>query len=150
MSLRDTVSLDKGKIVEYLVCAALAALFICVLWVNSILNQRKKNIVINQSEDLTNFYISYEFWLELGAIDDGVFSRRFGLCGNLLGFYSNSNNKSELLNEMKKQFKDANLPFPFAFSKNGEDYHAECINSNCHKNRQRIKWVKDHTYDAFM
>lgn len=135
---------------EYIVCAAIAALFICALWVNSILNQRKKNIVAKQSDELTAFYIAYQFWLDMDAPDSATFTRNEGLCGNLLKMYEDFPNKRSYLNEMTGQFVSKELSHCFPFNQETLDYYAECFNSTCHKNNKRIKWVKDHTYGALM
>jgi len=102
-----------------------------------------------QSQLLTQFYKEYLAWVQSGAPIDNVmhFSRRHGLCSNLINWSSTLGHYPEerypIIWEMRAQFINADLSEAVPFNEI-DDYFAEGRNNACHLNEQRINWVKRH------
>lgn len=97
-----------------------------------------------QSELLTSFYRAYQDWINAGAPNHKPFRRDKGLCFNLSNFCRDINVEDKAVSkEMNLQFKDAGLSGTIPFCKYSA-YHVEVRTSQCHINKERLTWVKDH------
>lgn len=97
-----------------------------------------------QSELLTSFYRAYQDWINAGAPNHKPFRRDKGLCFNLFNFCRDNHlSDTAVSNEMNRQFKNAGMNYTIPFSKYSS-YHVEVRTSQCHINKERLTWVKDH------
>lgn len=90
---------------------------------------------------LLNFYKAYNQWLSSGAPEDKPFSRKRGLCWNLV--YGYAEEGSNLLEEMIDQFEKAGLNTEYPFDLDMDMYTSSSKVAIIHKNPKRVKWVKD-------
>lgn len=101
-----------------------------------------------QSKELTAFYKSYLDWLDVGAPHEQPYSRKYGLCSNILHYYFNSNwrNYYPIKEEMKNQFDQAGIHTIYPFEGSKYHYHDAAEHRKLHLNPARIQWVRDHAY----
>lgn len=101
--------------------------------------------MIQQSGNLTAFYLAILEWIETGeSVFD--FNKATGLCSNTYRFVGRDQNSQakQLIEEMVFQFRDAGLSqlLPFNNDSNDDpDYHDEL---DKYQNPKRLQWVKDH------
>lgn len=88
---------------------------------------------------IIEFLREYKTWVDNGApVDNEHFSRRWGLCNNLLSF-----TKNKAIKPLCDTFSDSVLPpvrYPF---NNGDSFGEEFVNQTTHLNEHRYKWVND-------
>ena len=99
-----------------------------------------------QSKDLTDFYLDYKQWLDMGAPSGNPFWRHCGLCNNLSVWVHGVGLKlsAPLRREMEAQFTDAGLSYMYPFNDKGTDYTDECNSAQVHLNDRRNQWVNSH------
>lgn len=95
-----------------------------------------------QSAELTAFYRAYAKWLDDGAPEDKPFARCFGLCSNTFRYSNEVGHRIE--NEMRIQFKNADLPVNYPFNDSSRYYDEEAAFNQMHLNPNRIQWVREH------
>lgn len=104
---------------------------------------------MKQSESLTAFYDAYLYWLNKRARSK-KFSRKEGLCVNLLKFLGREDDDDlniREIREIKTQFRNAGLCslLPFNSRVAGDmGYGPEMQLSKAHTNKKRVAWVKAH------
>lgn len=94
---------------------------------------------------LLSFYIAYEAWVDAGAQPDGVFSRCFGLCGNLFDWCYKQQltpYRGVLLDMMRADFVAAGLDKLQPFNLSSNPYSEEQLYNSCHENKARLEWVR--------
>lgn len=91
-------------------------------------------------KSLLGFYKAYSDWIDAGAPQGKPFSRKVGLCSNLLNMYGDN---GIILREMGVEFEDENLEAATPFDQDYEEYIKTCDNSACHLNEKRVQWVKN-------
>lgn len=98
---------------------------------------------------LLDFYKDYLNWINSGAPDREPYSRRVGLCTNLLYFANqfkeeneNDDLALELFYQMRLQFRRAGLSETYPFI-DRDDFAKEGREENAHLNETRILWVKN-------
>lgn len=95
---------------------------------------------------LADFYKAYSDWIDDGAPEGKLFSRRVGLCGSL-SLYLTSKGclfpvRDMALQLMKSQFIKAGLSRDYPFNNANNSYRMESINGTIHTNKNRVAWVK--------
>lgn len=94
---------------------------------------------------LLSFYLAYEAWIDAGAQPDGVFSRCFGLCGNLFDWCYKQQltpYRGVLLDMMRADFVAAGLDKQLPFNLSSNPYSTEQLYDSCHENKARLEWVR--------
>lgn len=101
-----------------------------------------------QSKELTEFYQAYATWLDDGAPEGQVFSRKDGLCDNLYEYCTSKGMRrlwAELDAEMMEQFSAAGLHSIYPFNHGRSASYCSASNHDRHYlNPRRIAWVKAH------
>ncbi len=109
--------------------------------------------MLEQSKELTEFYLAYRTWLKMGAPESRYLTKGKGLCGNLIRYYEARKTLRtsvvDIYHEMQKQFLAVNLCPNYPFNKidrrtGASDYWMESTYDRCHLNPDRIKWVEEH------
>lgn len=90
---------------------------------------------------LLNFYKAYNQWIGSDAPEGEPFSRKRGLCWNLIYIYGDD--FDNLYEEMYSQFENAGLDVVTPFDNSNYAYMKSSKNSACHLNEKRVQWVKD-------
>lgn len=98
---------------------------------------------------LIDFYKDYLGWINRGAPDREPYSRRIGLCTNLIYFANNFKEVDEegelalkLFTELRWQFRAAGLSDTYPFI-DRDDFIKEGREEIAHLNETRILWVKN-------
>ena len=104
---------------------------------------------MKQSALLRQFYKAYVEWLDLGAPDQIIFRRYFGLCSNLNNWATNNKiygqDAIDLSREMQSQFRVAGGSVDYPFNRGDADLYTREVDFElAHENEQRNKWVRDH------
>jgi len=93
------------------------------------------------------FYQHMKLWINSEFPDRAYVNISSGLCEHLHWFMlsqhiHSSNERIELLREMKQQFKDAGLHSDLPFNDSLYDYQSE---PNKYANAKRVAWVNKHS-----
>jgi hypothetical protein len=110
---------------------------------------------MTQSPELTAFYRAYAAWLDEGAPENKslagktMFSRRLGLCSNLINYaeyhHLGEERLEQLEDELWAQFEGQAYPFN---SNSGCCYGEESVARTMHLNLRRVAWVRAHCEEA--
>lgn len=90
---------------------------------------------------LARFYCRYFEWLKNGAPEHRSFKRYSGLCSAILWYYAYEPIAYFSLNELEKQFIDAQLDTDYPFG-GRQVYLEEAETGIAHLNKDRIAWVE--------
>lgn len=103
--------------------------------------------MVEQSEQLTEFYESYAGWLSQGAPQDAPFKRDEGLCWNLTFFARECGYDTlKLGGEFQTQLTKAGLGVAYPFDDRfGARFSEARARQELHLNTKRIQWVQEHS-----
>ena len=93
---------------------------------------------------LTQFYKDMQTWVDAGCPPHNVFTRREGLCDNLVQWLHQQEKLNlSLFTQLRNQFREAGKNIYFPFNEN-TSYCVEAEAGLCYTNKQRLDWIKHH------